>query len=102
MVEVAIIKVMGIKITGRDIIMREETFNKRGISSSTSSSRENPMINMINNITKSSTPNNTMMKRSMNIAMRGVALRSRNNKLLRSSILNRITLLLPQAEGQYS
>jgi hypothetical protein len=98
-VAVATIKVLGITITGRDIIERAESFIKRGISTS----RENHMKNTIKNITnKSSTLlSSTMMKRSMKIGMRGVALRSRNNKLLKSSILNRITLL-PLVVGQYS
>ena len=96
---VATIKVMGIKITGKDIIEMAENFIKRGISTS----RVKHMKNTIKNITnKSSTLlSSTMMKRSMKIGMRGVALRSRNNKLLRSSILNRITLL-PLVVGQYS
>jgi hypothetical protein len=93
----ATIKVMGITITGRDIIEREESFIKRGISTS----RANLMKNTIKNITnKSSTRSSTKMKKSMKIGMR-VALRSRNSKLLRSSNLNRITPL-QLVEGQYS
>lgn len=98
MVGAATIKVMGIKITGRDIIEREVSFIKRGISTS----RVNLMKNTIKSITnKSSTLlSSTMMKRSMKIGMR-VALRSRNSKVLRSSNLNRITPL-QLVEGQYS
>jgi hypothetical protein len=96
MVEVATIKVMVIKITGRGIIKREVSSIKRGISSTR---RANKMKNKIKNTTKSSNNTSTMMKRSMKITMR-VALRSRSNKLLRSSILNRITPI-PQVEGQY-
>jgi hypothetical protein len=96
-VAVAKNKVMGITITGKDIIERAESFIKRGISTS----RVNHMKNMIKNITnKSSTPSSTMMKRIMKIGMR-VALRSRNSKLLRSSNLNRI-IPLPIVEEQYS
>lgn len=97
MVGVATIKVMGITITGRDIIEMQEIFIKRGISTSW----VNLMKNTIKNITnKSSSPSSTMMKRSMKIGMR-VALRSRNSKLLRSSNLNRITPI-QLVEGQYS
>jgi hypothetical protein len=96
MVEAATIKDMGIKITARGIIRREETSIKRGINTR----RANLMKNTIKNTTKSSNHSNTMMKRSMKITMR-VALRSRSNKLLRSFILSRI-IPLPQVEGQYS
>jgi hypothetical protein len=97
MVEVATIKDMGIKITGRGIIRREVSSIKRGISSTR---RANQMKNTIKNTTKSSNNSSTMMKRSMKITMR-VALRSRNNKLLKSSILNRLSPL-QLVEGQYS
>ena len=97
MVGAATIKVMGITITGRDIIERGESFIKKGISTS----RVNHKKNMIKNITnKSSTPSSSMMKKSMKIGMRP-AIRSRNSKLLRSSNLNRITPL-QLVEGQYS